>query len=397
MSSNADLDRQIAAQAPMSDRPLIAGNRVDLLPSGAAALSAMLQAIAGARRSIHMEYYIFEEIEIDGLTLSSSLIAKAAAGVEVAVSYDAFGSAPTPQRWLYQLSQAGVLLVEYQPLNPFRRRFSLDANYRDHRKILVVDGRIGFLGGVNISHVYANPPDAGVQAATDRSYWLDTAVRIEGPAVARIEALFRDTWLKQEGAALRAAEVAETSVPGGGETIRVEGSAPRDRRPLYSRSLRAAIRAARSRIIIATGYFVPTRREWRLLARAARRGVAVDLLLPGVSDVQQAVFAGRALYGRLLRRGVRIHEVRNAVLHAKAASIDGAWAAIGSSNFDRRSVVYNNEVDAIILATDTARAIEDLLRTWMATATPITLRAWEQRSWREWVHERVARLFRKLL
>ena len=397
MTANSSLERQVAAHAPISDCPLLEGNAVHLLSSGLAALSGMFQAMAAARCSIHMEFYIFEEVEIDKQPLSALLMRKAREGVQVAVSYDAFGSSATPDAWFDQLAAGGVQVLAFQPLNPFRRRFSLDANYRDHRKILVVDGAVAFLGGVNMSHTYLNPPSAGFQADTSKAFWRDAAVRIEGPIVAEVQALFFETWDKQEGPALPAVQDRDPPPPAGDSTIRVEGSAPRDHRPLYSRSLRAAVKAAHSHILLATGYFVPSRREYRLLSGAARRGVQVDLLLAGCSDVPATVHAGRALYGRLMRRGVRIHEVQDAVLHAKVATIDGSWVAIGSSNFDRRSVVYNNEADAIILGAATAEKVEAMLQEWMASAVTITMREWENRSWNELIKERLARVWKKYM
>jgi cardiolipin synthase len=136
---------------------------------------------------------------------------------------------------------------------------------------------------------------------------------------------------------------------------------------------------------------VPTRRQWRLLVEAVERGVTVDLLLAGYSDVASCIRAARVLYGPLLQRGVRIHELKDGMLHAKVMTIDGVWTAIGSSNLDRRSFIYNNEVDAIVLGRATAAAVETMLRAWIAQAEPITLEGWRSRSWHEHVEELLAR------
>ncbi|MGD0109933.1 MAG: phospholipase D-like domain-containing protein, partial [Rhodopila sp.] len=183
----------------------------------------------------------------------------------------------------------------------------------------------------------------------------------------------------------------------GGEVVRTDGSAPRERRQLYFESLKAAVAAARHRVLLATGYFVPTRRQWRLLAAAAERGVSVDLILAGYSDQPSCIRAPRALYGRLLEHGVRIHELHDGVLHAKVATIDGVWTAIGSSNLDRRSFVYNNEMDAIVLGRPTARAAETMLREWMSLAKPVTLEGWRSRSLHEHMGELLTRAWSRYM
>ena len=215
--------------------------------------------------------------------------------------------------------------------------------------------------------------------------------------MAEAQKLFYHTWRKHGGAALPCCDDFPPLAAQGREAIRIDGSAPRERRQLYYESLHAAIEAARSRILLTTGYFVPTHREWKLIAGAAERGVAVDLILAGHSDVPATMHAARALYGRLMRRGVRIHELRDGMLHAKVATIDGVWSSIGSSNLDRRSYMYNNEIDAIILGEETAAAVEAMLRDWMARAEPITLRGWESRSWHERAGELTARVWERYM
>jgi cardiolipin synthase len=223
--------------------------------------------------------------------------------------------------------------------------------------------------------------------------------------VAEIGRLFFHTWDGQGGDGqpgdgipplLGRADLRPPPWPGG-ERIRVEGSAPAERKPLYNRSMQAAIAGARSHILLATGYFVPSHTEWTLLADAARRGIEVSLLLPGYSDVQAAVHAARALYGRLLTAGVRIHEVHDAMLHAKVATFDGVLTVIGSSNFDWRSVHYNNEIDAVVLGGDTAGAVEAMLRDQIGKAVSITDADWRRRSWREHALELSARVWKRLM
>jgi cardiolipin synthase len=209
--------------------------------------------------------------------------------------------------------------------------------------------------------------------------------------------IFLDTWQRHGGEALTGRVLFPPLAAAGGQKIRIEASAPLERRQLYFQALRQAVGAARARILLSTGYFVPARRDWKMLADAARRGVQVDLVLAGHSDLPAALHAARALYGRLLSAGVRIHELQDGLLHAKVATIDGAWSAIGSSNFDRRSYSFNNEVDAVLPGRDMADQLERLLQGWIARATTVTLQDWRRRSLRERGGEYMARLWERYM
>jgi cardiolipin synthase len=392
------LQRHAAAHNPVSDCPLLAGAGVTLLPGGGETLTAVFEAVGTTRHQLLMEYYTFEDVHWRGCSLVDLLVEKLGQGVQVAISYDGAGSQDTDDALFDRLRKAGATLLEFRPLNPLRRRFNpLKLNDRDHRKLLIADRRIAFLGGVNMSRVYENPRSAGPAPDTEKAFWYDAAVRIEGPPVAEAQKLFFHNWQRQDGDKLPQGNDFPTLPKAGKEVVRTDGSAPRERRQLYFESLEAAVAAARSHILLATGYFVPTHRQWQLLADAAQRGVTVDLLLAGHSDLPSCTHAARALYGRLLKRGVRIHELKDGVLHAKVATIDGVWTAIGSSNLDRRSFVYNNEVDAIVLGRATAGAVETMLRDWIACAEPITRAGWRSRSLHEHAGERLARLWSRYM
>ncbi len=399
----SDADPLLAHHAglhdPVSDCPILDGNRVLLFTEGRAVVEAVMRAIGAARRFVHMEYYTVDDVTLDGQSLFDLLERTVARGVEVAVTWDAIGSGKTPDRSFDRLRARGVRLLEYHSVNPFRARFDLRMNDRDHRKLTVVDGEVAVLGGANMSRVYETPRSVGRGPDADHGFWIDNGIQIHGPAVGEIHRLFLHTWTGSggDGPPLQQRDDLLPLPATGGERIRVDGSAPAERRPLYNLSMQAAIGGARSRILLATGYFVPTRTEWTLLADAAARGVDVELLLPGYSDVQAAVHAARALYGPLLGAGVRIHEVRDAMLHAKVATVDGVLTVIGSSNFDRRSVRYNNEIDAVVLGTDTAAAVESMLRAQIAAATPISYAGWRARSRREHALELAARLWKRLM
>jgi cardiolipin synthase len=287
--------------------------------------------------------------------------------------------------------------LEFRPINPLRRHFAWHLNDRDHRKLMVADGDTAFLGGVNLSRVYENPRSCGVQPDAAASYWHDCAVRLRGPIVNWAQRIFLETWLAQGGEALPDQHFFPPPHGRDGHKVRIAASAPLEKRQLYFTALRAAIAAARERILLTTGYFVPSRRDWQTLADAASRGVRVELLLASVSDIPGTLHAARALYGRLLEAGVTIHEVQDGFLHAKAATIDGVWSAIGSSNFDRRSYQFNNELDAVLLGRDAAQAIETLLRGWMRRSERVTLAGWRGRPARERAAEYTARLWERYM
>ena len=389
------LQRHYALQRALSDSPLLFGNQTRLLMDGAQAFPAMFEAMRQARDHINLEYFILEDVAVGELHLSHLLIGKLNRGVTVNIIYDAYGSRDTPAALFDALRRAGANIVVFNPLNPLKAFSDHSPNDRDHRKIMVVDGKVGFVGGINLARTYENPPAAGVPANgdTQHAYWRDTAVEIRGPAVAELQRLFFGTWKEQNGNPVPAANYFPALPRQGVQTILIVGSAPGDQRPLYYISLERAIRAAEKHIWLSSGYFVPPHQEREDLAKAARRGVDLRLVLPSHSDVEDAVYAGRAAYGDLLEAGARIFEMQNAVLHSKLAVIDGVWTTIGSSNLDRRSVVFNNEVDAIILGADTAAQVEALLQRDMAASAPVTLQAWERRSMDERLNEFEARLW----
>jgi cardiolipin synthase A/B len=389
------LQRHYTLQRALSDSPLVFGNQTRLLMDGAQALPAMFEAMRQARDHINLEYFIIEDVMVGQLRLSDLLIGKLNGGVAVNIIYDAYGSRDTPAALFDALHRAGANIVVFNPLNPLKALSAHSPNHRDHRKLMVVDGRIGFVGGINLARTYENPPSDGVPANGDTrfAYWRDTAVEIRGPAVAELQRLFFGTWKEQNGDPVRTADYFPALPRQGVQTIRIVGSAPGDQRPLYYFSLEQTIRAAEKRIWLSSGYFVPPHQEREDLAKAARRGVDLRLVLPSHTDVEDAVYAARAAYGDLLEAGARIFEMQNAVLHSKLAVIDGVWTTIGSSNLDRRSVVFNNEVDAIILGADTAAQVDALLQRDMAASAPVTLQGWQQRPTGERLNEFEARLW----
>jgi cardiolipin synthase len=390
-----DLQQQLSLQQAVDVAPTIPGNRVTLLHNGSQTLPAMFAAVQGAQDSITLEYFIFDDVRFERTSLGDVLVERLRHGVTVAILYDSIGSASTSSAFLDRLRQAGAVLTAFNPVTSLRA----SPNDRDHRKIMVIDGRIAFVGGVNMDHVYENPAANGIPPSgdTDAAFWRDADIRIDGPAVAQLQRLFMGVWAEQHGAALPERDWYPAIPRQGPAVIRIIGSEPGEDRPLYYISLLTAIHAARNSIDLSTGYFVPTHQEREELERAAKRGVRVRLILPGESDTPSALAAGHAAYDDLLEAGVHIFEMHRAVLHSKVAVVDGAWTTIGSSNLDRRSVVFNNEVDAIIIDRDAAANVEAMLDSNQARSVPISLSAWRNRPIGERAHEWRSRLVEWLL
>jgi cardiolipin synthase len=395
VSDTDALQQQYDLQRGLSDSPIVFGNAVTLLPSGADAFQSIFEAIGGARDCINLEYFILADVQSNGLHLSDLLLDRLRAGVKVNMIYDSFGSKDTPGTFFDALRAAGAKVVEFNPINPLATRTGWSPNDRDHRKITVVDGRIGFTGGINMDKVYENPPSAGVSADgnTSHAYWRDTAVRIEGPAVADLQRLFFETWKAQKAPPADAADYFPQLARQGVQTVRIIGSSPGRSEPLYYASLLTAARSARRRVWLCSGYFLPPHQERKELARIARSGTDVRIVAPAFSDVQSAVYAARAAYGDLLEAGARIYEVTDAVVHAKLAVVDDTWTMVGSSNLDRRSVVFNNEVDAVVLGHDTAGQVEAVMLRYMQDARQVSLAKWNHRSLQERMRELEARVW----
>lgn len=372
--------------------PFLPGNRVTLLVDGPASFAALAGAIRSARTRIDMETYEFDDTA--GSEFADLLLAARRRGVEVNLIYDAWGALGTPAALFGRLRQGGVRVLEYNPLAP-NARVPVDVNARDHRKLLCVDGKVAITGGVNISRVYRNGPGQPAADPNDEA-WRDTDVRIEGPVVAQFERYFLQTWRQQKGPALTEPPPAPPPIPGGMRVQAIDG-APENGQPLIYRTLLAAITLSRTSVHLTTGFFVPTPEMMRALERAAQRGVDVELIVPGRSTSAAAVAAGRAKYEDLLEAGVKLHEFQGRILHAKTAVIDGAWSAVGSSNLDWRSTIWNNEIDAIILDTDFGQQMEAVFRADVAASKTIDPTEWRHRGLGERVQELEAKLIEELL
>lgn len=388
--------REVALQGATAGTPLVAGNRVTLLQNGRPTYDAMMQAILSARTNISLESYIFEGDSI-GRAIADLLAERSRAGVKVQIIYDSEGSVDTPNAQWDMLRAAGVQILEYNPLNPIKARGGYDPNDRDHRKLLVIDGRLAIMGGINISEIYLY---GGVEpGSTDRWWvpWRDTDIAVEGPVVSEYQQFFVNVWTEQHGDPLPATVRLDKPPALGDSFVRALPGSPQDGDPEIYVALLSAIRRARHNVWLTTAFFDPTEEARAVLADAARRGVDVELSVPGESDSQATLAAGRSRYQELLDAGVKIWERRDVFLHGKTATIDGVWSTVGSANLNSRSVLWNNELCTIVLGRDFARQMEDAFRRDRAHGTPILPAAWARRPLGERLIEWSARALEALL
>jgi len=391
------LARHIAAEDAINGTPLTAGNSVTLLDDGPATMRAILAAVRAAHDNINLETYIFEDDEV-GRELADMLIAKHAAGVAVHLIYDSVGTLDTPSAFFDRMRAAGIETLEYNPVNPLRARGNWDPNQRDHRKLLVVDGRLAFTGGVNISKVYGRSSFPGFPQHharepenADDAAWRDTEVRIEGPAVAEFQSLFADTWRRGTGEALAGERYFPQLAREGSALVRAIGSSPaRADFTVYKTYVSAFANADRyAHVTIA--YFVPDKQILHAMIDAAHRGVDVKIIFPSFSDVSLVLYAGRSFYEEMLEAGIHVYERRSALLHAKTAVVDGVWSTIGSTNLDIRSFLHNEEINAVILDTGFAHQMETLFERDLGESEEITLARWHRRGLAERLREAAGR------
>lgn len=392
------LTRHVAAEEAISGAPLVTGNKVTLLDDGPLTMHAMMSAIRAARDHINLETYIFEDDEVGG-ALANLLIEKQAAGVRVNVIYDSVGTIDTPREFFARLRAAGISAVEFNPVNPLHAEGDWELNQRDHRKLLVVDGRIAFTGGVNISKVYGKssflksrrqqPPPKNPKDAV----WRDTHMQIEGPVVAEFQKLFLETWQRKTGAAPADARYFPPLSAQGKALVRAIGSTPDHADYTIYKTYVSALANADKTVHLTTAYFVPDKQIVQAMLDAARRGVDVSIVFPSFTDVGMILYAGRAYYDQLLAAGIKVYERKDAMLHAKTAVIDGVWSTIGSTNLDMRSFLHNDEINAVVLDTAFADRMEALFQRDLSESSEITQQQWRERGIAERFKEWAVHLF----
>jgi cardiolipin synthase len=409
------LDRHVAVEEALTGTQLTTGNQVVLLEDGRAAYAAMLKAIAGAKHHVHFEMYIFEGDEI-GRQFADAMLERRRAGVEVRLIYDGVGSNDTPKEFFRQLEEGGVQVLEFNPVTPAAvLAKGAKIQDRDHRKLLLVDGRVAFIGGINISAVYGASSGSmgsgragaasssglgsrGDPALRDERPWRDLQAQIQGPVVADFQRAFLDHWEPLKKEKLEGPKYFPALAPQGPHLVRAIADSPsRNGVSLLYVALISAIENSETEVRIINAYFVPHPQLREALQRAARRGVEVSLILPGRSDVPLVYYAGRSYYEDLLEAGVKIFERKSRVLHAKSATVDKVWSTVGSTNLDWRSLLYNDELNAVILGVDFARQANAVLDKDLANSEAITLESWKKRPFAERLKESGARFWAQLL
>lgn len=384
----------LAIEEALVGSPLTTGNQVTLLQDGPSTYQAMLAAIVAARDHIHLETYILDDDEV-GQRFAEALLERQRAGVRVLLLRDSVGTMGTPAAFFERLSDAGVQVLEFNPVNPLLARDHWELNRRDHRKLLIVDGRVAFLGGINISSVYSGGSFS--QGSRLRPgggpAWRDTDLRLEGPVVAELQTLFLAAWDAQGGPAADTRAPFPPPLAAGRQVVRAIGSSPDERFSLIYATLLSAIGNALTSVQLTNAYFAPDPQLLEALEAAAARGVAVTLILPGRTDSWLVFHAGRAYYERVLRAGVRIFERRGVLLHSKTALVDGVWATVGSTNLDWRSFLHNHELNAVVLGAEFGAQLQAMFDADLAGSDEITLARWQRRplSWR--AQEAFARLW----
>ena len=362
--------------------PVVGGNRYRVLRNGDEIFPAMLDAIAGAKRSISFETYIYWSGQI-GRRFADALAERARAGVPVHVLLDWVGSAKMDEALLDEMRQAGVQVLKYHP--PHWAHLGR-LNNRTHRKLLVVDGRIGFTGGVGIAEKWTGH-------AQDPDHWRDTHVRVEGPVVAQMQAVFLDNWIKSTGDVLVGDAYFPEIAPVGSGLAQVFSSSPTGGSESMELMMLLAISSAQRTIRISNSYFVPNELALKALADARARGVKVQIIVPGPwIDTETVRSASRATWGRLLDAGAEMYEYQPTMFHCKVLVVDDYLVSVGSTNFDNRSFRLNDEANLNVYDADFARQQSAIFEQDRARAKRVTRAEWERRPWTERVQEQAAAL-----
>jgi cardiolipin synthase len=348
---------------------VVPGNRVEVLLNGDQIFPAKIAAIRAARKSITYAQYVFEE-GAPAADTAQALSERCRAGLPVHVLLDAVGALAMPVQYRDWMVEAGCQVAFYRPLTPwmFDR-----VNERNHRRILVVDGVVGFTGGSGTSGKWSGN-------GKQDGHWRDTDVRVGGPVVEQLQGAFAENWLEATGVALGGPAYfpRPLEVKGGVDAQVVRSSPAGGSVAMYTMFL-LAMTAARRSIYITNPYFVPDEKMVETLIQARRRGVRVVLLLPGAIDHNLVRQASRGGFGRLLKEGIEIHEYKPAMLHAKTMVIDSMWATVGSTNLDRRSFALNEELNLVIYDAGVARRLEQVFEKDLSESGVVTYKRWASR------------------
>ena len=348
---------------------VLGGNRVDVLLNGDQIFPAKIAAIKAARKSITYAQYVFEE-GTPAADTAQALAERCRAGIPVHVLLDAVGALAMPSQYRDWMTEAGCQVAFYRPISPW----TVDrVNERNHRRIMVVDGVVGFTGGSGTSGKWSGN-------GKQDGHWRDTDVRVQGPVVEQLQGAFAENWLEATGTALGGATYFPQPIEAkGGVDAQVVRSSPAGGSVAMYTMFLLAISSARRSIYITNPYFVPDEKMVETLIQARRRGVRVVLLLPGAIDHNLVRQASRGGFGRLLKEGIEIHEYKPAMLHAKTMVIDSMWSTVGSTNLDRRSFALNEELNLVIYDAGVAKRLEQVFEKDLSESGVVTYKRWASR------------------
>ncbi len=363
--------------------PVLGGNQVEVFVTGRDAFASMQKAVAGAKEEILLESYIFKD-DSTGRSFLDELSVAARRGVEVNVLADALGSFSTRSAFWQEMKQRGIHVRLYHPL--FSHLWYQP--FRDHRKILVVDRRIAFTGGMNIGEEYGS--SLPTPSTKPGNTWRDTHVRAEGPTAWEMAVVFSEGWVRAGGEPINLPHLAAEKADAPGTRILVLDSRPNRGQAESASAMAAIVGAAKKYVWITNAYFAPGWDAIRVLGQAAQRGVDVRLLLPGKTDVPIIRHAGHGYYRRLLSKGVRIFEYQPSILHAKTMVADDYVSVVGSTNLDFRSFVFNAECDLCMLGEDVAARLRDAFEIDLNSATEFHRTLWRGRPFHRKALDRMA-------
>jgi cardiolipin synthase A/B len=371
--------------------PLTGGNVVKLLINGEEKFPEVLAALLQAEHHIHLEYYIYED-DVIGNRIKDVLIQKALEGIEVRLIYDDFGSSSLRGKLLHELKEAGV---EAHPFN--RIRFLLLANrinYRNHRKIIIVDGKCGFVGGINISDRYIN-----TVGEKSRQYWRDTHLRIDGPGIMYLQHIFLCDWNFCSDQKIQPEHHYFDTAPmhASNTSVQIAASGPDSPASTIKLSFLKAINLAQHEILLTTPYLIPGGSIMDALKISALGGVKVKILVPGISDSRLVNAAAWSNYGELLKSGVEIFTYHKGFIHAKTMVVDGYIAVVGTANMDHRSFDLNFEVNAIVYSVEFGEQLRKSFYNDLSDAVTVRYERWKSRPVYVKLAERTARLLSPLL
>lgn len=363
------------------------GNQVTCLVNGDQIFPAMMEAVRGAKESINLETYIYWSGEV-GRQFAEALAERARAGVKVHLLMDWLGSRKVNPNHLAVMRAAGVEVIKYNPLVIYNLS---RLNYRDHRKLLIVDGRIGFTGGAGLADIWLGNADTP-------GHWRDNMYRLEGPAVAQMQAAFLDNWMKASSVVLDGPAYFPELAPAGDHIAQVFKSSPREGTEEVRLMYLLSIAAAKTNIRISASYFVPGGLTTDGLIAACHRGVRVEIILPGArTDSPLVRYASRARWGPLLKAGVKIYEYQPTMYHCKYMIVDDLWVSVGSANFDNRSFRLNDEANLNVFSREFAASQVALFESDKERSREVTYEDWKGRSFLKKILERFTGPFRSML